>query len=151
LYRFLHELLLELRTRFDYVFVDCPSGIGIALETLADPRFETLIVTTPDRTSVSDGERTADFLYSRSAGRVRLIVNRVRPALIKKSLAPDIDAIIDTTAIQLIGLIPEDVRVICAGNTDRLSIDVPRSRSRNAFRNIARRLQGESVDLDRFS
>ncbi len=151
LLRFLRGLVEEKRKEYDYIFLDCPSGIGPTLEILADPRYETLMVTTPDRTAVSDGERTAEFLFRRDAGRVRLVVNRVRPLLIKKNRAPDIDDIIDTTSLQLIGLVPEDVNVICAGNSDTLAYDFPKARSRRAFRNIALRLTGCSVELDRFS
>ena len=151
LLKFLRELVEEKRRGYDFVFVDCPAGIGPTLEVLCDPRFETLIVTTPDRTAISDGERAADYLFRHNAGRIRLVVNRVRPTLIKKNHAPDIDDIIDATSLQLIGLIPEDVGVICAGNTDRLPYDQPRSRSRQAFRNIALRLAGQDVDLAKFS
>lgn len=151
LLRFLKTLVEGKKREYDYVFVDCPSGIGPTLEVLADPRYETILVTTPDRTAVSDGERTAEYLFRRQAGRARLVVNRVRPTLIKKNQAPDIDDIIDTTFLQLIGLVPEDVNVICAGNTDTLVIDLPKARSKSAFRNIARRIQGDSIELDRFS
>ena len=151
LLRFLRGLLEEKRKEYDYVLVDCPSGIGPVLEILADPRYQTLMVTTPDRTAISDSERTAEYLFRRNAGRVRLIVNRVRPQLIKKNRAPDIDDIIDTTALQLIGLVPEDVSVICAGNSDVLAYDMPKARCRRAFKNIALRLAGEDVDLDKFS
>ncbi len=151
LLNFLRGLVEEKRREYDYIFIDCPAGIGPTLEILADPRFETLIVTTPDRTAVSDGERAAEYLFRHNAGRVRLIVNRVRPSLIKKNYAPDIDDIIDTTSLQLIGLVPEDVGVICAGNADTLAYDLPKSRSKQAFRNIALRVAGQSVDLAKFS
>ncbi len=151
LLKFLRDLAEKKRKVFDYVFIDCPAGIGPTLEVFADPRYETLMVTTPDRTAISDGERTADYLFRNRTGRVRLIVNRVRPSLIKKNRAPDIDDIIDTTSLQLIGLIPEDVGIICAGNGDRLAYDVPKLRSKRAFRNIAQRITGQSVELDNFS
>ena len=151
LLRFLKRLAEEKRKEFDYIFIDCPAGMGQALELLSDPRYRVLLVTTPDRTAVSDGERTADYLVSRGCERARLVVNRVRPSLIKKNHAPDIDNIIDTTAIQLIGLIPEDVSVIRAGNTDTIPYDIPKARSRRAFSNIARRLTGETVALDKFN
>ena len=151
LLKFLRNLVSEKRRVFDYIFIDCPAGIGPTLEELADPRYETILVTTPDRTAISDGERAAEHLVRNNAGRVRLIVNRVRPALIKKNRAPNIDEIIDTTYLQLIGLIPEDINVICAGNGDKLTYDLPKARSKKAFRNIALRLEGQSVDLDKFS
>lgn len=151
LLRFLKALIEEKRKEYDYIFVDCPAGRGKTLEVLSDPRYRYLIVTTPDRTAISDGERTADYLFSRGCERIRLVVNRVRPSLIKKNHAPDIDDIIDTTAIRLIGLIPEDVSVIRAGNTDTLAYDLPKSRSRTAFGNIALRLTGVYRELDKFN
>ncbi len=151
LLKFLRGLIGEKRRTFDYILIDCPAGIGPTLEELADPRYETLLVTTPDRTAISDGERAAEHLHRKGAGRVRLIVNRVRPSLIKKNQAPDIDDIIDTTYLQLIGLIPEDINVICAGNGDMLTYDLPKARSKKAFRNIALRMTGQATDLDKFS
>lgn len=151
LLRFLRALIEDKRRQFDYIFIDCPAGIGSTLEILSDPRYETLIVTTPDRTAISDGERAADYLFRNNAGRIRLIVNRVRPVLIKKNRAPDIDDIIDSTYLQLIGLIPEDVNVICAGNGDTLAYDLPRAASKRAFRNIALRIKGQTVELHKFS
>ncbi len=150
LLRFVKKTAEGMRKRYDYIFIDCPAGMAPALEVLADPRFETLMVTTPDRTAIFDGERAAEYLFRKKAGRVRLIVNRVRPQLIKKNRAPDIDAIIDTTSLQLLGLIPEDVDIICAGNTDTLPYSLPKIRSRNAFRNIALRIEGKWADLDKF-
>lgn len=151
LLRFLKQLAEDKRKDFDYIFLDCPAGMGQTLEILADPRYRVLMVTTPDRTAISDGERTADFLFSRGCRRLRLVVNRVRPNLIKKNHAPDIDDIIDATALQLIGLIPEDVSVIRAGNTDIIAYDIPKARSRKAFANIALRLTGAHVALDKFN
>lgn len=151
LLRFLRKLVTEKRKVFDYIFIDCPAGIGPTLESLADPRYGVLIVTTPDRTAVSDGERAADYLYRNQVKKIRLIVNRVRPTLIKKNQAPDIDDIIDSTSLQLIGLIPEDLSVICAGNGDTLAYDLPKSRSKKAFYNIAQRISGQTVDLAKFS
>ncbi len=150
LLRFLKKIAEKKRKEYDYIFLDCPAGMAPALEVLADPRFETLMVTTPDRTAVSDSERAAEYLFRKKAGRVRLVVNRVRPQLIKKNRAPDIDAIIDTTSLQLLGLIPEDTDIICAGNTDTLPYSLPKARSRNAFRNIALRVEGTWADLDKF-
>ncbi len=148
---FVKQLVECKRKEYDFIFIDCPAGLGQAIEILADPRYRILMVTTPDRTAVSDGERTADVLFSRGCNKIRLVVNRVRPSLIKKNHAPDIDDIIDTTALQLIGLIPEDVGVIRAGNTDTLVCDLPKSRSKKAFANIALRLTGADVALDKFN
>ena len=147
LIKYIRRLAEDLRRRYDFILVDCPSGVGSVPEAFADPRFEALIVATPDRTSISDAERMADCFFRRAMGRVRLIVNRVRPGLIRKGLMPDIDTIIDATSLQLIGLIPEDIAVIRAGNCGQLAYDLPRARCKTAVFNIARRLEGTDVAL----
>ena len=148
---YLRDLIEDQRNAFDFLLIDCPSGVGALPEVFADPRNEALIIATPDLTSVSDGERMANALFGRGIGRVRLLVNRVRPALIRKGLAPDVDMIIDSTSLQLVGLIPEDTAVIRGENTGALAYDLPRARCRTPFSNVARRLEGETVDLARFS
>lgn len=150
LLRWLREVLIGERERYDFILTDCPSGLGFAPEILSGPRSEGLIVATPDRTSVSDGERAADLLFRRQCSEVRLIVNRVRPSLIRRGLAPDIDSIMDSTSLPLLGIIPEDLAVISGENTGVLALDHPKARSRKPFRNIARRIAGEEIELSCF-
>ncbi|MDF2686646.1 MAG: minD, partial [Clostridia bacterium] len=135
---------------FDYILIDCPSGIGVALEEMAKNTVKMIVVATPDLPSVRDAEKTAELAYRKKLFDVRLIVNRIRPNLIRRGLAPDIDNIIDSTSIRLLGLIPEDVRVIINANKGILLTDLKKSRAKTAFENIAARIDGNDVELYKF-
>ena len=56
-----------------------------------------------------------DAIRKMVCANLRLVVNRVRPALMDRGL-PNIDDAIDTTGAQLLGYVPEDEAVIAYGN-----------------------------------
>lgn len=147
---FIASLAHEFENEYDYVIFDCPSGIDEPVRLLMTRGVSAVIVTTPDFPAIRDAGKTANILYGRNVGDVRLAVNRIRPSLIKKGLAPDIDDIIDRTEVRLLGLIPEDTRIPVYSNMNMLSSETPRSRSGKAFRNIAGRIDGEEISLYKF-
>ncbi len=147
---FLGALAMKAAPDYDFVFIDMPSGIGDIFSHVLRAGMRGIVVATPDRTSVCDAEKAAALMNKKGLIDVRLVVNRVRPELIKKGLAPDIDEIMDLTAVRLLGLVPEDKRVISSGNCDTLVADVRRTRSKKAFCNIAARLCGEERELYKF-
>ncbi|MDP2778722.1 MAG: septum site-determining protein MinD, partial [Anaerolineales bacterium] len=59
--------------------------------------------------------------------------------------------VLDLLGIQLIGIVPEDESVIISSNRGAPVVNDPKSRAGQAFRNIAKRIQGQDVpfmDLD---
>jgi septum site-determining protein MinD len=150
LYNFIINLALSQEKNFDYILIDCPSGIGSALEVMAQKTVKMAVIATPDLPSIRDAEKTAELAYRKKLSDVRLIVNRIRPSLIKRGLAPDIDSIIDSTSIRLLGLIPEDIRIIINANAGVLLADLKKSRAKRAFENIASRIEGNDVELYKF-
>lgn len=150
LYNFIINLAFSQSKNFDYILIDCPSGIGTALNEMAKKSVKMIVVATPDLPSVRDAEKTTELAYEKGIYDIKLIVNRIRPGLIKKGLAPDIDNIIDNTSVRLLGLVPEDVRVIINANTGVLLSDLKRSRAKTAFENISSRIDGNDVDLYKF-
>ena len=134
----------------DFVLIDMPAGIGDIFNRILRPGMKGIVVVTADRTSVGDGEITADIMRKKGLRDIRMIVNRVRPGFIKRGYAPDIDDIIDSVSLQLLGLVPEDGKVISSGNTGLLLSDMERSRAKIAVTNISRRLCGDEVPLYKF-
>jgi septum site-determining protein MinD len=53
--------------------------------------------------------------------------------------------VLDLLGIQLIGIVPEDESVIVGSNRGTPVVTEPKSRAGQAFRNIAKRLQGQDV------
>jgi len=143
---FVSEYAVKQSAEYDFVFIDCPSGIEDNLMKVFRREALMLLVATPDAASVRDAERTAEIAYSKGVDS-RLIVNRIRPALMKKGLAPNVDDIIDNSCVQLIGIVPEDIRITVNAPNGILLRQLRKARSLRAVENIANRLCGNSVPL----
>ncbi|MBE6896389.1 MAG: septum site-determining protein MinD [Ruminococcaceae bacterium] len=134
---------------YDYIVMDCPSGIGRGIDSFFTRGSHVIVVATPDVTSIHDAERVAAAAYESHAN-VSLVVNRVRAKAIENGTAPNIDDVIDRVSVRLIGLIPEDSKTSEALNAEQLVIDIKRARSKKAYVNIAARIDGEFTELYKF-
>ncbi|HBS60283.1 MAG TPA: septum site-determining protein MinD, partial [Firmicutes bacterium] len=77
----------------------------------------------------------------------KLVVNRIRPQMVKKGDMMDIDDMIDILAIDLLGVVPEDEHIVVSTNRGEPAICNEQSRASQAYRNIVRRILGENVPL----
>lgn len=59
----------------------------------------------------------------------------------------DIDSILQVLNIDLIGIVPDDELVIKAANSGEPTVMNPNSQAAMAYRNIARRILGDTVPL----
>ena len=87
----------------------------------------------------------SDEFYKRGNKKQRLIINKVNPDLFKADLVVDLDEIIDTVGVQLIGVIPDDDAVIIA--TSKGEPLPSSSLAFKAFDAISKRIKGEDVPL----
>ena len=102
------------------------------------------MVSTPDMVCARDAQILGHLLEERNL-RSHLIINRLRPNKVMDGSMPDVDEIIDTAGIQLLGILPEDEEVAVANANAR-----PLPSACNAaicFANIARRYMGQLVPL----
>jgi septum site-determining protein MinD len=76
----------------------------------------------------------------------KLVLNRLRTHLTKNGGMMDVDEVVAVLAINLLGVVPDDERVIRAGNLGE-PIAFDNSPAGKAYRNIAKRIQGEMVPL----
>lgn len=141
------ELIREIKTRCDFCIIDCPAGLDFGFRLAAAAADSALLVATPDTVSLRDAQLTRSALRARGITDIRLVVNRVRPSLIKRLAAANIDEAIDRTSTQLIGVVPEDKKVIECANRGKLLFSDLRAPAAKAYRNIAKRICGESVPL----
>jgi len=75
----------------------------------------------------------------------------LNPILVKNHDMLSPDDVLDLLAIELIGIVPEDENVIIGSNRGAPVAYDTKSRAGQAFRNIAKRIKGETVpflDLD---
>ena len=131
---------------YDQVIIDCPAGLGRGFDTAVEAADRALVVSTPDMVCARDAQILGHLLEQKHI-HTRLIINRLRPAKVMDGSMPDVDEIIDTAGIRLLGIIPEDEEVAVANANGR-----PLPAACNAaicFNNIARRFLGASVPLAR--
>ena len=142
----MRSLCRGLAAYYDQVIIDCPAGLGRGFDTAVAAADRALVVSTPDMVCARDAQILAHLLEAKRL-RTHLIINRLRPAKVMDGSMPDVDEIIDTAGIQLLGILPEDEEVAVANANGR-----PLPSACNAavcFANIARRFLGDSVPLAR--
>ncbi|MBE3583283.1 MAG: septum site-determining protein MinD [Limnochordaceae bacterium] len=137
----------ELKEEFDYVLVDSPAGIEQGFKNAIAGADAALIVTTPEVSAVRDADRIIGFLESSELHDPRLIINRVRPEMVRRGDMLSIDDVLEILSIELIGVIPDDEGIIVSTNRGEPVVLDPHSTSGQAYREIARRLEGESVPI----
>lgn len=140
------EIVLELRNDHDYVIIDCPAGIEQGFRNAIAGADRAIVVTTPENAAVRDADRVIGILEQEKIPS-RLIINRVRSNMVRSGEMLDIDEICQVLAIDLIGIVPDDEKVIVASNTGEPTVMNPASRAAIAYRNIARRILGDMVPL----
>ncbi len=139
-------LLETIREYFDYCLIDSPAGIGDGFHFATLYADRVLIVATPDPASLRDAAGTADQLHLMGKQDVRLVVNRVTPAIFR-ALNWTVDDIMDGIGLPLLGIIPEDERVVLAAAANLPLILYTDRGAALGCLHIARRLQGRKVPL----
>ena len=144
------DILHTLRTRYDYVFVDCPAGLERGLRNVLNAGVdETVLVVTPDDIALRSAERTAQVMDAKKAARPLLIVNRLDPVLVRSGEMMSAQTLAQVLDLQLLGVIPEDPVVYRSLLTHRLLVSCD-CEARNAIVRIAGRLQGRTVRIPAF-
>jgi septum site-determining protein MinD len=132
----------ELKEVYDFILIDSPAGIEWGFKNAIAPADEVMIVTNPEVSAVRDADRIIGLVEAQAnVMPVRLVVNRVKPNLVRRGDMLSIEDVVSLLSIRLIGVIPEDNSIIRSSN-EGVAVT---GRPRQAFENIARRLMGENV------
>lgn len=140
------KLIEELKNHFDYILVDCPAGIEQGFKNAIAGAKRALVVTTPEVSAIRDADRIIGLLSAAGIPKSELIINRIRPDMVKKGEMMSVEDVAEILAIPLIGIIPDDTQVVVSTNQGEplAGNDSPAG---HAFLNIARRITGEPVDF----
>ncbi|AND85701.1 septum site-determining protein MinD [Clostridium tyrobutyricum] len=145
------NLISQLKREFDYVIIDCPAGIEQGFENAIVGADRALVVVNPEVTSVRDSDRVIGKLDSKGLENHQLIVNRINYEMTKNGQMLDVNDILDSLAIELIGVVPDDREITVSTNKGEPVVLDSKSLSGHAFRNIAKRITGENVPFMDFS
>lgn len=141
----------ELKPLVDYILIDSPAGIERGFRNALAPADEVIIVTNPEVSSVRDADRIIGLIEAEQKGPGKLIINRVKPEMVKRGDMLSPEDVIDILAIKLIGLVPEDETILTSTNRGvPAALNPSESRAGKAFQNIARRILGEDVPFMSF-
>jgi septum site-determining protein MinD len=148
------NLIENLKKEFDYVIIDSPAGIESGFEHSIYLADRALVVTTPEISSVRDADRVIGIIDAKSKKaqegqevQKHIIINRIKPELVEKGEMLSTDDVLHILALPLIGLVPDDEDIVKSTNLgEPISLN-QKSMVGEAFRRIARRIEGEKVEF----
>jgi len=142
------KLIDSLKQDFDYIIIDCPAGIEQGYRNAVAGADKAIVVTTPETTAVRDADRIIGLLEKEpDVEAPKLVINRIRSHMLKQGDVLDIDEITHHLSIDLIGIVVDDDDVIKGSNQGEPIVFDPNNRASVAYRDIARRILGESIPL----
>ena len=109
---------------------------------------EAIVVTTPEMSAVRDADRIIGLLEAKEEIQsYKLLLNRVRPNLIKSNDMMSVEDVVEILSADLIGIIPEDTGIITSTNKGEPIVNDEKSLAGRAYMNVARRIIGEEVEF----
>jgi septum site-determining protein MinD len=139
----LRALVASLRERFDFVLIDSPAGIEKGFKNAAAGAEEAIVVCTPELSAVRDVDRVVGLLGNRF--RPQLIINRVRPQLVRKGKMLSVDDVDAFLRLPLLGTIADEPQIIVTTNRGEPLALQRDGATAKAYHAIAARLCGEDV------
>jgi septum site-determining protein MinD len=140
------KLIEEVKQEFDFCLIDAGAGLGESFRLATGCADRVIVVSTTEPSCLRDAQRTVMELSRFPAGKLHLVVNRLRRRLLR-SLRSNIDDAMDAAGLPLLGVVPEDEDVPLMLGRGRADGFGYYSGARRACKNIARRLCGEKVPL----
>ena len=139
----LSALISRLRERFDYVLIDSPAGIELGFKNAVAGADEAIVVCTPEVAAVRDVDRVVGLLGNRF--RPRLVINRLRPQLVKKGKMLSVDDVNGILRLPLLGVIADEPEIIVTTNRGEPLALRTVTPTGAAYHAIAARVAGEDV------
>lgn len=142
----MRQVIADLETDgYSFVLIDCPAGIEQGFKNATAGATEAIIVTNPEVSSVRDADRIVGLLEAAELRNPTLIVNRLRPGMVRNQEMMSVEDVQEILSIKLLGIVPDDETIITSTNKGEPVSLIENSRAGSAYRNIARRIRGEEV------
>ena len=141
------EIVDELREFYDYILIDSPAGIEQGFENSIIAADAAILFTTPEISAIRDADRIIGILEQRDIEPPKLVINRIRKEMMDSGDVMDVEEITRHLSVELLGIIYDDDEVVRTSNKGNPVVLDPDFVSSKGYRNIARRILGESVPL----
>ena len=146
----MRKLVLVLKESFDYILLDCPAGIEQGFKNAIAGADRAFVVTTPEVSAIRDADRIIGLLEANEINRTELIVNRLRPDMIKRGDMMSVEDVVDILSIPLLGAIPDDESVVIATNQGE-PLTGAGTPAGKIYLNICKRILGEVIPFTDFN
>jgi len=138
------KMLIKAKKKYQYIFLDAPSGLGAGFQITAKWADQVMLVTLAEAAAIRNTARAAEELEKMGKTDLHLVINRVdQKKLARMKLT--VDDIMDETGVRLLGLVPEDNGAVSAA-AGKTPLKIKKGAAA-ACRRIARRLQGISEPI----
>ena len=111
----MQEFIQVMRSEFDYILIDCPAGIEQGFQTAIIGADWGIVVTMPEIAAVRDADKIIGRLQAEDKD-IRLVVNRIRPQMVKEGTMLDMEQIDEILSVPCIGQVPDDMKVVDSAN-----------------------------------
>jgi septum site-determining protein MinD len=143
----MQKLCVQLREEFDYIILDCPAGIEQGFRNAIAGADKAIIVTTPEVSAVRDADRIIGLLEASEIRSPMLVLNRIKANMVKRGEMMALDDVTEILAIDVLGVVPDDEAIVISTNKGEPCVADEKSRAGQAYRNITKRVLGETVPL----
>lgn len=143
----MRELTKKLKEEFDYILIDCPAGIEQGFKNAIAGADRAIVVTTAEISSIRDADRIIGLLEASEIKNPELVVNRLKPNMVRRGEMMDVDDIVDLLSIDLVGVVPDDEYIITQTNKGEPVVSNRKAPSGKAYMEIARRILGENIEI----
>ena len=149
-FTYLEKIINDLKNSFDYIIIDSPAGIERGFYNAIKNADEAIVVVTLDISSVRDADKVVGILNSNNIQDVKLIINRVNMKHIEEGISLSMSDAVDVLGVGVLGVVYYD-EAISQGNNKGVPVSHDnKSISSKCFANIAKRINGETVELVKY-
>ncbi len=143
-----NELLSQYKDKYDYIFIDCPAGVGELPLIYAKCADFCVLIATPDNISARSACIAGTKLSEAGIKdeNMYLVINRMDGRAVKSGRLLNIDEVMDITYLKLLGIVHEDKRITHVSVFEKEISQ--RSKVKISFSNIAGRIMGKEIPLN---
>lgn len=143
------KLIDELKDDYDFILLDCPAGIEQGFKNAIAGAQRSIVVTTPEVSSIRDADRIIGLLEASGIRKNELLINRLRVDMVRRGDMMSVEDVTEILAIDLLGVIPDDESVVVQPIGEPVVGED--SLAGKCYQNICRRLLGEEVPISDFN
>ena len=93
------KLIDELKDDYDFILLDCPAGIEQGFKNAIAGAQRSIVVTTPEVSSIRDADRIIGLLEASGIRKNELLINRLRVDMVRRGDMMSVDDVVDILAV----------------------------------------------------